>query len=209
MRFTAVQEQPEILKHEAFCEIHREMYCLGCNRHSCTARPGASGQSVVPHSTVGTTIEKPGREGPLPFSISLGAIHQTWNASGTKMPDIADVSGCNACGCNASYIASISGCHTFDMACVSGCNTLDVAYISGCSTSGIANASGCNTSEMACISGCFFLEFFGMSFELRRGPQSENQRWSRATSHTAHMQASTNKAKKRDRSRPNTRPSSV
>ena len=26
------------------------MYCLGCNRHSCTARPGASGESVVPHS---------------------------------------------------------------------------------------------------------------------------------------------------------------
>ena len=47
MRFTAVQEQPEIPKHEAFCEIHREMYCLGCNRHSCTARPGASGQSVL------------------------------------------------------------------------------------------------------------------------------------------------------------------
>ena len=37
MRFTAVQEQPEIPKHEAFCEIHREMYCLGCNRHSCIA----------------------------------------------------------------------------------------------------------------------------------------------------------------------------
>ena len=41
MRFTAVQEQPEIPKHQAFCEIHREIYCLGCNRHSCTARPGA------------------------------------------------------------------------------------------------------------------------------------------------------------------------
>ena len=50
MRFTAMQEQPEIPKHEAFCEIHREMYCLGCNRHSCTARPGASGESVAPHS---------------------------------------------------------------------------------------------------------------------------------------------------------------
>ena len=44
---------------------------------------------------------------------------------------------------------------------------------------------------------------------LRRGPQSENQRWSRATSHTAHLQASTNKAKKRDRFWSNTRPSSV
>ena len=42
MRFTAVQEQPEIPKHEAFCEIHREMYCLGCNTHSfgmCTPCP--------------------------------------------------------------------------------------------------------------------------------------------------------------------------
>ena len=56
MRFTAVQEQPEIPKHEAFCEIHREMYCLGCNTHSCTARPGASGQSVVPHSKLLNSI---------------------------------------------------------------------------------------------------------------------------------------------------------
>ena len=38
MRFKAVQEQPEIPQHEALCEIHRGMYCLGCNRHSCTAR---------------------------------------------------------------------------------------------------------------------------------------------------------------------------
>ena len=129
MRFTAVQEQPEILKHEAFCEIHREMYCLGCNRHSCTARPGASGQSVVPHSTVGTTIEKPGREGPLPFSISLGAIHQTWNASGTKMPDIADVSGCNASGCNASYIASISGCNMSETAYASGGTASNILWV--------------------------------------------------------------------------------
>ena len=50
MRCTAVQEQPEIPKHEVFCKIHREMYCLGCNRHSCTARPGANGESVVPYS---------------------------------------------------------------------------------------------------------------------------------------------------------------
>ena len=59
MRFTAVQEQPEIPKHEAFCEIHREMYCLGCNRHSCTARPGASGESVVPHSKLANSIKVP------------------------------------------------------------------------------------------------------------------------------------------------------
>ena len=57
MRFTAVQEQPEIPKHEAFCEIHREMYCLGCNRHSCTARPGASGESVLPHSKLPNSIK--------------------------------------------------------------------------------------------------------------------------------------------------------
>ena len=50
MRFTAVQEQPEIPKRKAFCGIHREMNCLGCNRHSCTARPGARvGQCVVVH----------------------------------------------------------------------------------------------------------------------------------------------------------------
>ena len=51
----------------------------------------------------------------------------------------------------------------------------------------------------------FFLEFFWDELLacprrkiLRRGPQSENRRWSRATSHTTHMQASTTKAKKRD-----------
>ena len=36
--------------------VHREMYCLGCNRHSCTARPGASGQSVVPHNKLPNSI---------------------------------------------------------------------------------------------------------------------------------------------------------
>ena len=57
MRFTALQEQPEIPKHEAFCEIHKEMHCLGCNRHSCTAKPGASGESVVPHSKLPNSIK--------------------------------------------------------------------------------------------------------------------------------------------------------
>ena len=47
MQFTAVQEQPDVAKNEVFCGLHREMYCLGCNRRVCTPRPGASRESVV------------------------------------------------------------------------------------------------------------------------------------------------------------------
>ena len=48
MRFTAVQEQPEIPKHETFCEIHREMYCLGCNQARCKWTISGATQQIAP-----------------------------------------------------------------------------------------------------------------------------------------------------------------
>ena len=39
MRFTAVQEQPEIPKHEAFCEIHRRK-CIAFDATDTAAQPG-------------------------------------------------------------------------------------------------------------------------------------------------------------------------
>ena len=39
MRFTAVQKQPEIPKHEAFCEIHRRK-CIASDATDTVAQPG-------------------------------------------------------------------------------------------------------------------------------------------------------------------------
>ena len=46
-QFTAVQERLEIAKNKVFYMIHRGLYCLGYNRHICTAKPGAIGESVM------------------------------------------------------------------------------------------------------------------------------------------------------------------
>ena len=61
MQFTALQEQPETAKDEVLCAIHREMYCLGCNRHICTARPGASSElwgKILETQRIGRTIRQ-------------------------------------------------------------------------------------------------------------------------------------------------------
>ena len=58
MRFTAVQEQPEIPKHEAFCEIHRRK-CIALDATDTVAQPGqVQVENQLCHTANWRTAEK-------------------------------------------------------------------------------------------------------------------------------------------------------